>query len=76
MQKKFSKKLKNVCSYETGGLNKVKNHYIEGQLRREEAYRKLISSQKTAQNGEEMALLLTIKQKLDANNISMQHSLL
>jgi hypothetical protein len=35
MQKKFRKKLKNVSSYEDGGLGKAKNSYIEGQIRKE-----------------------------------------
>ena len=52
MQKKFKKKLKNVSTYESGGLGKAKNHFIEGQIRKEEAYKKLLSSQLTAQNGE------------------------
>lgn len=51
MQKKFNKKLKNVSSYEVSGLTKTENHYVEGQVRKEEAYKKLLSSQKTAQNG-------------------------
>lgn len=74
MQKKFNKKLKNVSNYETSGLTRAKNNYIETQLRQEEAYKKLILSQKTAQNGEEMALLLTVKEKLDANNLALQQS--
>ena len=61
MQKKFSKKLKNVSSYEDGGLGKAKNHYIECQIRKDEVYKKLLSSQQTAQNREEMAKILTIK---------------
>lgn len=33
MQKKFKKKLKNVSSYESNGLNRVQTNYIEQQLR-------------------------------------------
>ena len=51
MQKKFNKKLKNVSNYENNSLGRSKNSYIEGQLRKEDAYKKLISSQQTAQNG-------------------------
>ena len=76
MQKKFNKKLKNVSNFENGGLNKVKGYFVQGQIRREDVYRKLLSSQQTAQNGEEMALLLTVKEKLDSNNISMKETVL
>ena len=76
MQKKFNKKLKNVQSYENSGLAKAKNHYIEGQIRKDEAYKKLLSSQMTAQNGEEMAKILTIKQKVDANSLRMHQEIL
>lgn len=51
MQKKFNKKLKNLSAYETGGLTRVKNNYIEGQLKRDDVYKKLMTSQKAAQNG-------------------------
>lgn len=62
MQKKFKKKLKNVSAYESGGLSRTKCTYIEEQLRKEEAYKKLLVSEKMAQNGEEMALLLNAKE--------------
>jgi hypothetical protein len=61
MQKKFKKKLKNVSSYESSGLNRAQTNHIESQLRKEEAYKKLLWSEEMAQNGEEMAVLLKAK---------------
>ncbi len=52
MQKKFGKKLQNVESFETNGLIRAKKYYAEGQIRKQDVYQKLLSSQKTAQNGE------------------------
>lgn len=75
MQKQFNKKLKNISSFENTGLTRAKNNHVESQLRKEEVYRKLQSSQQTAQNGQEMAILQTIKEQLDANNIWMVQSL-
>ena len=69
MQKKFSKKLKNVCAFESTGVTRAKNNHVESQLRKEDIYKKLLSSQQTAQNGQEMAVLQTIKHQLDDSNI-------
>lgn len=76
MQKKFNKKLKHVSNFETNGLQRTKNQYIEAQLRKEEVHKKLFISQKTAQKWEEMSQLLTFKSKLDCHNLSLQQTLI
>lgn len=46
MQKKFSKKLKNVSSYESSSLGRLKRNYAEGVLKKQEIFEKLVNSQK------------------------------
>lgn len=38
MQKKFSKKLKNVSSYESSSLGRLKRNYAEGVMKKQEIY--------------------------------------
>ena len=46
MQKKFSKKLKNVSSYESSSLGRLKRNYAEGVVKKQEIFEKLVNSQK------------------------------
>lgn len=57
MQKKFGKKLKNISNYETSGLNRSKQFFIDSQIIKNEVYNKLFWSQQAAQNSEEIAVI-------------------
>lgn len=46
MQKKFSKKLKNVSSYESSSLGRLKRNYADGVVKKQEIFEKLVNSQK------------------------------
>ena len=68
MQKKFSKKLKNVSSYESSSLGRLKKNYAEGVMKKQEIYEKLMDSMKISENVEEAEMLKQLKAEKDAQN--------
>lgn len=68
MQKKFSKKLKNVSSYESSSLGRLKKNYAEGVMKKQEIFEKLVDSQKISENVEEAEMLKHLKAEKDAQN--------